>query len=203
MRKEYVIDSKIKARKISDVIDDPIIIRVNKFTEESLEKFDKDVELACSINQPVVPIVIDSYGGEAYAIKGFISTIETIKVPVATIVNSKAMSCGSILAAFGTEGYRFMNPNATLMIHDVAGITFGKIEEIKTDAEQLQKINKEIYERMSLHIGKDKDYIFNLIREKHHADWYLSAKEAKKHNIINHIRTPILQVGISTTIEII
>ena len=59
-----------------------------------------------------------------------ISSIKTSKIPVATIVQGKAMSCGAILFSFGEEGRRFMDPNATLMIHDVSSGQLGKVEEV-------------------------------------------------------------------------
>jgi hypothetical protein len=40
----------------------PIIIRVNKFDEESAKKFDEEVALAHNTGQKVIPIVIDSFG---------------------------------------------------------------------------------------------------------------------------------------------
>lgn len=63
MRRKYNIDPRFKFKNVKDVIDEPIIIKVNSFTEESLEKFEKEIETACNTKQPVIPIVIDSYGG--------------------------------------------------------------------------------------------------------------------------------------------
>ena len=38
----------------------PIIVRVNKFTEDSAKKFHQEMALAHSSGQKVIPIVIDS-----------------------------------------------------------------------------------------------------------------------------------------------
>ena len=55
-----------------------------------------------------------------------ISDIKHSSIPVATIVQGKAMSCGAILFSFGAEGKRYMDPDATVMIHDVSSMDRGK-----------------------------------------------------------------------------
>src|SRR5574343_1376116 len=97
MRKFYTIDSRLHIKKLEDVFTEPKIIRVNGFDEESLENFEKDIDEAHETGQPVIPIIVDSYGGSAYGALGFIAAVESAKVPVATILTSKAMSAGAIL----------------------------------------------------------------------------------------------------------
>ena len=75
----------------------PIVIRVNKFDEKASKEFDSQVALAHNTGQKVIPIVIDSYGGQVYSLMSMISAINHCEIPVATIVEGKAMSCGAIL----------------------------------------------------------------------------------------------------------
>ena len=75
----------------------PVIIRVNKFDEKSAQEFSEKMSDAHNTGQPVIPIVIDSYGGQVYSLMAMISEIEHAELPVATIVEGKAMSCGAIL----------------------------------------------------------------------------------------------------------
>ena len=98
----------------------PIIVRVNKFDEESSKKFASEVAQAHNTGQKVIPIVIDSYGGQVYSLMTMIAAIKDAELPIATIVEGKAMSCGAVLLTFGDEGMRFADPNATVMIHDVS-----------------------------------------------------------------------------------
>ena len=97
----------------------PVVIRVNKFDEKSAEDFSKSVARAQNTGQPVLPIIIDRYGGQVYSLMSMISDIQHSRIPVATIVQGKAMSCGAILFSFGVDGMRYMDPDATVMIHDV------------------------------------------------------------------------------------
>ena len=118
----------------------PIIIRVNKFDEEAAKKFDHEIAIAHNTGQKVIPVVIDSYGGQVYSLMSMIGSISGSELPVATIVEGKAMSCGAILFSFGEQGLRFMDPNATLMIHDVSSGMLGKVEELKADVQEAESV---------------------------------------------------------------
>ena len=113
----------------------PVVIRVNKFDEKAAQDFSKDVARAQNTGQPVLPIIIDSYGGQVYSLMSMISDIQHSRLPVATIVQGKAMSCGAILFSFGVDGMRYMDPDATVMIHDVSSMAWGKVEEVKVSAQ--------------------------------------------------------------------
>ena len=79
----------------------PVIIRVNKFDEDAAKKFSDEIALAHNTGQKIIPVVIDSYGGQVYSLMSMISAIKNSEIPVATIVEGKAMSCGAILFSFG------------------------------------------------------------------------------------------------------
>lgn len=181
----------------------PVVIHVTAFDDEAVEDFQDDMDDAHRTGQPVIPIVVNSYGGSAYGCLGMVSAIQNAKLPVATICTSKAMSAGAILFCFGTEGYRFMDPNAILMIHDVASDTFGKIEDIKADATHVDYLNKTMYKRVAKHLGHPENYFTDLVKRHNHVDWYMTAKEAKTHKIANHLRVPNFEVKISLDIKFV
>ena len=104
------------------------------------------------------------------------------------------MSCGAILFSFGAEGKRYMDPDATVMIHDVSSMDRGKVEEIKASAEETERLNKKIYHMMAENCGQDEDYFLDIVHDKGHADWFLDAKECKKHKLANHLRVPSLKI---------
>lgn len=201
MKQIWNIDPRLHVKKLDELLDSPKIVRVNEFTEQSLEDFDKDMTDAHNTGQPVIPIVIDSYGGEVYALLGMASIIENASLPVATICTSKAMSAGFGLFCFGTEGYRFMNPHATIMIHDVASMSWGKIEEMKAKTQNAERLNKLLFNKIAKRIGKPADYFLKLIDKHKHADWFMTATEAKKHNIVNHLRVPEMEVRINLEVK--
>lgn len=177
------------------LIDDlPVVLRVRKFDEASAKEFSSYVSKAQNTGQPVLPIIIDSYGGQVYSLMSMISDIKHSRIPVATIVQGKAMSCGAILFSFGTEGMRYMDPDATVMIHDVSSMDRGKVEEIKASAEETERLNKKIYHMMAENCGHHKDYFLDIVHEKGHADWFLDSDECRKHNLTNHLHVPELKI---------
>ncbi len=179
----------------------PVIVRVNKFDEESAKKFNDSVAQAHNTGQKVIPVVIDSYGGQVYSLMSMISAIKSSELPVATIVEGKAMSCGAVLLTFGEEGMRFADPNATIMIHDVSSGGWGKIEELKADVAEAERLDEKIYTMMARNCGKKDDYFKKKVFQKKHADWYMDAEEAKKHGMINHLRIPNLNINIDVEID--
>lgn len=193
------IDPKIKELELRK---DPVIIRVNKFDEESAKSFSLSIAKAHNTGQKVIPIIIDSYGGQVYSLMAMIAAIRAAELPVATIVEGKAMSCGAILFSFGEEGMRFMDPDATVMIHDVSSMGWGKVEELKASAKEADRLNDKIYTMMARNCGKKDDYFMKIVDKKKQADWFLDSAEAKKHNLANHLRIPKLHIEVKVDIEL-
>jgi len=180
----------------------PVIVRVNKFDEDAAKKFDQEVARAHNTGQKIIPVVIDSYGGQVYSLMSMISAIKHAELPVATIIEGKAMSCGAILFSFGEEGLRFMDPNATIMIHDVSSMEFGKVEELKANTKETDRLNSIVYTMMARNCGKKDDYFMKIVDKKKHADWFLDANEAKKYGLANQLRVPKITVAINVEIEL-
>ena len=179
----------------------PVIVRVNKFTEESAKKFHMDMAAAHNSGQKVIPVVIDSYGGQVYSLMSMISAIEASDLPVATIVEGKAMSCGAVLLTFGEQGMRFADPNATVMIHDVSSGGYGKIEELKADVKEAERLDEKIFTMMARNCGKKDDFFKKKVFNKKHADWFMDAQEAKRHGLVNHLRVPKLKIKVDVDID--
>ena len=166
---------------------------VNGFHEDAVKDFKADFDELMSTSIPIIPIIIDSFGGEVYSLLAMLDIMSTANKPIATIALGKAMSCGSILLSSGTKGLRFVGPNATVMIHDVASISIGKIEELKADVGEGDRLNNRIYEILSKNCDKPKTYFQQIITEKKHVNWYLDSKEALKHGIVDHIGVPVIE----------
>jgi len=92
---------------------------------------------------------------------------------------------------------RYMAENATLMLHDASSFSFGKVEEIKSDTKELERLNTLIFNLLAQNCDQKNDYFLKLIHEKGHADWFLTAKESKKHKICTHIGIPEMKIEVS------
>ena len=195
------IDPRILVRKVNELLVKPKAVYVNKFNEESALKFHKDIAEAEDTGQEIIPVYIDSYGGYVDALVHMVDVIRSCKVPVATVCLGKAMSCGAVLLTQGAEKHRYIAPASRVMIHDVASWTGGKVEEIKADAAETDRLNQLIYAWMEENTGHEKGYFLDIVHSKGHADWYLTAEEAKKHNIVNHIKVPKFNIKVDVNVK--
>ena len=94
-----------------------------------------------------------------------------------------------------------MDPDATVMIHDVSSMDYGKVEEIKASAEETERLNQKVYTMMARNCGKKDDYFLKLVHKKGHADWFLDAASCKKHGLADQIRVPKFNITISVDID--
>lgn len=196
MFKKLSVDPIIRA-KHEELLDQPVIVTVNSFDDDGVKNFRKAMEKAHHTGQTVIPILIDSYGGSVYGCLDMISNLKKSSLPVHTIITGKAMSAGAIL--FGMGQTRWMSEHATIMLHDASMGTEGKTEEIKSDANELERLNKLIFKLVAQNCEQPEDYFEKIVHQKGHADWYLTSKEAKKHKLCTHIGIPELSVKVSVS----
>ena len=195
------IFKRSKLLKEAELRHAPVVIRVEEFTPKGAKEFADQMELAHNTGQPVIPIIIDSYGGQVYSLMAMISQIKNAQKLVATIIEGKAMSCGAILSTFGESGMRYMDSNATVMIHDVSSMTKGKVEEIKSSSTESDRLNKIVYQMMAKNCGQKKNYFLDIVHQKGHADWYLNPEECLEHNIVQHLKLPKLEISIDVSFK--
>ena len=182
--------------KPEEVLEPPVSIYVNEFCEESVKIFIEDMTKALNTSQPIIPVYIDSYGGDVYALMAMIDVIKSSDKPVATICMGKAMSCGAVLLACGEKGHRYMSQNATVMIHDVSSFSEGKSEEIKSDAAETERLQKMFYKILDKECERKDGYFDKLVFNKGRSNLYLDAEQCLKHGLADEIKIPKFTVEI-------
>lgn len=198
MIERVTVDPRIKVREPGELLLLPRVLRVKSIDEDSVKAFSKELSLAHQSRQPIIPIVIDSYGGDVYALLSMIDILKSAHLPIATIVEGKAMSCGAILFTCGTEGHRYIGPNATLMLHDVSAtdVPSEKIEEMKASTKEMDRLNRKLWRMVAKNIGKPLKEVVEIVQGKGRADWYLTPAEALRLNIANRIGIPTLHTQV-------
>jgi len=182
--------------KPEEVMEIPVSIYVNEFSEEAVKIFLEDITKAKNTSQPIIPIYIDSYGGDVYALMAMIDIIESCEKPVATICVGKAMSCGAVLLACGEKGHRYISKNSTIMIHDVSSFSEGKSEEIKSDAAETERLQKQFYKMLDTKCERKDGYFDKLVFNKGRSNLYLDAEQCVKHGLVDEIKMPKFTVEI-------
>ena len=138
----------------------------------------------------VIPIIISSYGGSVYSLLPMLDLIEASGKPVATIALGKAMSCGAVLLASGTKGYRYCAPNADVLVHEVSSFNLGKTSEVSHEAKQTERLNRLLLVKLEQYSRKPPGWYEKEIAKRKNLDWYISAKEARRYGLVDIVSVP-------------
>ena len=172
---------------------DDSVIWVEKFNDEGLRNFySKFMKLEADDTVSIIPIFISSYGGYVYTAFAMRDIIKSSPKPVATIALGKAMSCGAILLASGTPGYRFASPDTHMLIHEVSSGVVGKTSEIKQETKYIDELNKRLFKRLAIDTGKSLKAFQKYMHKIKNNDWVLSARQSKEWGLVDHIMIPRL-----------
>ena len=130
-------------------------------------------------------LYINSPGGIITSGMGIYDTMQYIKPDVATICLGQAASMGAFLLAGGAKGKRSALPNSRIMIHQPMGGAEGQATDIKIQAEEIDRIKKQLNTILSKNTGQT----IKKIEADTDRDNYLSASEAKSYGLIDTILT--------------
>lgn len=166
-------------------------IWVNDFNDQSLEHFHEHFNRLESLHYlTIIPIFISSYGGEVYSMIAMRDLIKTSTKKVATIAVGKAMSSGAFLLAAGSQGLRYASPNSTILIHEISTGFEGKNSALLEKAIGMDALNKQVFGMFSKDTNTTHGYWIEELKKRGDGDIKLSATQAKKLGIIDHIGVP-------------
>lgn len=137
---------------------------------------------------PEAPIsmYIDSPGGACSSGFGLVETMGYIKPKIETVNMGMAASMGSLLLMAGSKGMRRSLPGSRVLIHQPRimgnGIT-GTADEIKIEADEIQKTKKDLFTFIAARTGKT----YKEIEQNAKLDQWLTAKEALEYGCIDEI----------------
>jgi ATP-dependent Clp protease protease subunit len=199
---QFTNDSGISVPKIleSGILNLPQIITINSFNEAAVSLFRMQFQAANNGKQDVIPIVIDSFGGEANALLAMIDILSSTDKTIATIVEGKAMSCGSILFSCGKKGYRYMGKNSVLMFHDVSAGVKGKVADMDVDLKEVKRLQKIVLSILDNNFEKKKGYFEAMYKKNNNSDVYFDAKSAKEEKLVDHIGIPKFNVELKLNV---
>lgn len=177
------------------------------FMESNIAEFCLSLEQICSKaavkGQTVIPIYIDSFGGEVYSMLKVLDTMQalrdTYKVKFATIAQGKAMSAGAFTLMFGDIGYRYATPRATVMIHDISTFMGGRMSELQSSYKETERLSNTIMSSLSEYItnGENEKYLKSLLIKTQHTDLYLTADEAVELKVVDYVGIPKFSFEVS------
>jgi ATP-dependent Clp protease protease subunit len=132
-----------------------------------------------------ISLYINSPGGSVTAGMAIYDTMQFIKPDVATIVMGQGASMGSLLAAAGAPGKRYILPNARHMIHQPLGGASGQATDVEIQARELLRWKKVLTDIYVKHTGK----LYDELRADMERDNFMTADEAVAYGLADEIIT--------------
>ena len=133
-----------------------------------------------------IHLYINSPGGSVHAGLAIYDIMQFIRCDVATYCIGLAASMGSFLLCAGAEGKRYALPNSRIMVHQPhimgTGIS-GQVSDIEIHAKEMSETKKRLTDIYAKHTGLKFDELTKMMDR----DRYMSAEDAKKLSLIDHI----------------
>lgn len=174
---------------------------IGEFNQDSLVNFKEFIKETKDIGQALLPIHINSYGGESFVLLSMMNIIESSKVPVMTICDGFAMSSGALLLASGTRGYRYAHKDATIMLHQVSSGAEGTLNDIFQTYTSIKNLNSLISSKLDKYTKKKSGYWEKRLSDG--KDLYLTSEECLSLGIIDYVGIPSIEVENSVRINIL
>lgn len=132
-----------------------------------------------------ISFYINSPGGSVTAGMAILDTMNFIKPDIHTIVMGQAASMGSLLANAGTQGHRYILPNARHMIHQPLGGASGQATDVEIQARELLRWKKVLTDIYVQNTGKD----YETLARDMERDFFMTAEEAVAYGLADRVIT--------------
>lgn len=130
-----------------------------------------------------ISLYINSPGGSVYDALAIYDTMQFIAPDVATFGIGVQASAAAFLLSSGAAGKRHVLENGTVMIHQPSSGTRGKVTDQEIDLRESLRIKRLLEEIMAKNTGQS----VKKIHEDMERDKWLTAPEAKKYGIVDHV----------------
>ncbi len=160
------------------------------------------VSNAKSTGQKILPVIINSNGGDVYALQTMRECLRSCGLEIVTVVTGFAASAAVGLFACGDR--RYIAPSARLMVHHASMTNYSSmsVRELEIEGHELKLLSAMMFASMGRHCAGDDNYYSKLVKDNGDHDLYLSGQQALKHKLATHVGTPTFatQLKVKTTI---
>ncbi len=130
-----------------------------------------------------IDLYINSPGGSVTAGLAIYDTIQMLSCDVRTYCVGQAASMGAVLLCAGAKGKRFALPNSRIMIHQPWGGAEGTAADIDIQAKEIIKMRAQLNGIIAKHSGQT----LNKIARDTERDFFMSAADAVKYGLVDHV----------------
>jgi ATP-dependent protease ClpP protease subunit len=156
--------SDVSKASVTDLID---------LLEEKNEEYAelKKCKLVKNLEPNPIYLHITSFGGDLFMGFSAVDAIQKSEVPVHTIVEGYAASCGSLMAIAGEK--RYMTPRSFQLMHQLSSGVIGKFAEIEDEFNNCEGLMDSI---IDLYVKKTSMTKKEIIKQLKHDSWWDSKK---------------------------
>ena len=151
------------------------ILQINDLDRQCLDKY-RRYEI-----KPI-QLHIQSFGGVIVDMWSLVDIIESSVTPIVTYCSGYCMSAAAVIFMSGHA--RYMYKHSQIMLHQLSAGSFGKLNDIKTDATRFDIMNKRIIKYIKKNTTLPKKIINSINNGE---DVYLTAKQCKKYGICDAV----------------
>lgn len=138
-----------------------------------------------AIDDDEIDVRINSIGGSVFTAQAIYSSLRRHKAKVNVFIDGMAASAATIIAAAGDTVY--MPENAMMMIHNPASYSFGSADDLRTEADVLDKVRDTLVAVYRNKTGLNDEKIIELLDN----ETYMTAEEAKELGFVDIIEEAI------------
>lgn len=140
-----------------------------------------------NVKLPKITIYLSTLGGYVYEGLSIYDAIKRLqkKYEVDIICTGKVMSMGTAIMMAVDLEHRFATSMTTFMIHEVSSLALGKLEEMKEDVQEAERLN-DILSNILINSTK---ITMKQLKDvhAHKKDWHFDANEALELEMISEI----------------
>lgn len=134
----------------------------------------------------VLTLLINSLGGSVSDGLAIYDTMNMLECKVRTICVGLAASMGAFLLSSGSRGMRLALPNSEILIHQPLGGAQGQASDIIIAAKHIEHTRRTLNSILAMNTGKT----VTQIAKDTDRDYTMTAEEAKKYGLIDHLLVP-------------
>jgi ATP-dependent Clp protease protease subunit len=130
-----------------------------------------------------IPIYLHVYsnGGYIYSAFSAIDLIESLKVPVYSVIEGATASAGTLISIVCTK--RFIRPLGYMLIHQLSGACWGKMTEITDEYNNLKDMMKKLQAIYLKHTNLSSKKLNDLLRH----DLWLDADQSISYGLVDEL----------------
>ncbi|MDQ5962327.1 MAG: ATP-dependent Clp protease, protease subunit [Patescibacteria group bacterium] len=133
-----------------------------------------------------ITLYINSPGGQIQSGLAIVDAMHHVKPDVSTVCMGMAASMAATILSQGKKGKRYTLPNSEVMIHQPLTGVEGQASDIQITAKHILRLKEKLTQMMADSTGQP----YKKVEADKDRDYWMSAEEAKKYGIVDHILKP-------------